>query len=391
MNTSEFRGELLANLTECILPYWMDKMTDPRGGFYGRRDGEDNLDAEAPKGAILNARILWTFATAYRTLGNPGYLVAARRARDYILTNFVDREYGGIYWSLNADGTPLDTKKQFYAIGFAIYGLSEFVRATGNDPEALQTAIDLYRTIEAHSRERQHEGYLEACTRDWQPIADMRLSDKDDNACKTMNTHLHIIEGYVNLYRVWPDAALKADIENLLAIFFDKIKDPASNHLGLFFDNEWNRQDRNLSYGHDIEASWLLLEAAQVIGSHEWIDRAMTETRLIAEAALEGRCTDGSMVYERFRDGHYDNDKHWWVQAENVVGQIYLWKFHNMPGQLDRAQQTWEFIKREIVDHENGEWHWMARRGSGDDKAGFWKCPYHNSRMCVEAAAQLTE
>lgn len=392
MTIDEFRGELTANLTDCILPYWINKMTDPRGGFYGRRDEADNLDPDAPKGAILNARILWTFAAAYRALGRKEYLDTATRARDYLLANFIDREHGGIYWSLNADGSALDTKKQFYAIGFAIYGLSEYVRATGGaDNEALQAAIDLYRTIEAHSRERIHEGYLEACTRDWQPIADMRLSDKDDNACKTMNTHLHIIEGYVNLYRVWPDAGLKADIENLLSIFFDKIKDPRTNHLGLFFDNEWKRQDRNVSYGHDIEASWLLLEAAQTIGSPQWIARATTETHLIAMAALEGRCVDGSMVYERFRDGHYDNDKHWWVQAENLIGQIYLWKFHGMAEQLGWAEKTWEFIKREIVDTDAGEWHWMARRGSGNDKAGFWKCPYHNSRMCMEAAARLTE
>lgn len=401
-----FINELEECLNDNILRYWIDKMTDPRGGFYGRRDGWDVLDPEAPKGAILNARILWSFAAAFRHTGNPEYREMALRAREYIRDHFIDREFGGVYWSLNADGTPLDDRKQFYAIAFTVYGLSELYRATG-DEESLQMAIDLYRSIEDHSRDRVKDGYLEAQTRDWQPIADMRLSDKDDNSSKTMNTHLHIMEGYTSLLRVWRDPELLEATTNLLRIFLDRILDKKTNHLGLFFDDDWNRQDAIFSYGHDIEASWLMLETAMVIGDDALYAETLAATEKIAIAALEGRLDDGSMIYEKHSDGTLDTDRHWWVQAEDVIGQLYLAAYHDKPEYLEKACQSWGYIKDNIVDHEGGEWYW-SRKGAGapdnlvaevstevgainrtDDKAGFWKCPYHNSRMCIESIETL--
>lgn len=391
---AQLRAEVLDELQTNILPYWMEHMTDPRGGFYGRRDGSDALDADAPKGAILNARILWTFSAAYRVLRRPEYLETATRAKREIIDRFYDPEYGGIYWSLNADGTPLDTKKQFYAIGFAIYGLSEYARATG-DAEALDYAVRLFRDIETHSRDRERRGYIEAMQRDWTPIADMRLSDKDDNASKTMNTHLHIIEPYTNLLRVWPSDELREATRELLLLFLDKfVGEGERGHLALFFDDDWHRRDGEISYGHDIEASWLMLETAQVLADPELLARTMDATRRIADAAIEGRCFDGSMVYERHASGRYDDDKHWWVQAENVLGQLYQYVFHGRAAWLPMALQSWQYIRDNIVDREHGEWLW-SRRGTepnrADDKAGFWKCPYHNARMCLEAAERLEE
>lgn len=392
VDIAQFRQELLDNLTSNILPYWINQMTDPRGGFYGRRDGLDRLDADAPKGAILNARLLWSFSSAYRLTRHPDYLAMATRAKEYILRHFYDHDFGGVYWSVSADGTPLDTKKQFYAIGFAIYGLSEYARATGSD-EALDYAIRLMRDIEAHSRDRQRGGYLEAATRSWGAIDDMRLSDKDENYAKTMNTHLHIIEPYTNLYRLWPDPTLREAIINLMHIFLDVMEDPHTHHLGLFYDEAWTRHDAIISYGHDIEASWLLMETAMVLGDDALTAKTLDHTRHIAQAALEGRCSDGSMVYERHGDGTYDNDKHWWVQAEAVIGQTYLYKYHGVAKALDGAYQTWRYIADNIVDRSGGEWHWSRRAdrsvNTADDKAGFWKCPYHNSRMCTELLSIL--
>jgi mannobiose 2-epimerase len=389
-----FSEELIENLRNNILKYWIEKMVDPRGGFYGRRDGNDNLDADAPKGAVLNARILWTFSAAYRVLGDKEYLDMATRAKREIIDKFYDSEFGGIYWSLDANGKPLDTKKQFYAIGFAIYGLSEYARATG-DAEALDYAQRLFHDIENHSHDKVRGGYYEAQTRDWKEIQDMRLSDKDANSSKTMNTHLHIIEPYTNLLRVWRDAELVEATKSLLGVFLDVIVASGKRgHMGLFFDNDWNRQDNEISYGHDIEASWLLLETAQVLGDEALLAKTLACTERIATAALEGRCIDGSLIYERHANGRYDNDKHWWVQAENVIGQAYLAVFHNQPEKLAAAYQSWTYIKNNIVDYEGGEWHWSRKNGEvnrADDKAGFWKCPYHNSRMCLEITERLSE
>lgn len=390
----EFQDELMREMHHNILPYWMNKMADPDGGFYGRRDGNDSLDPLAPKGAILNSRILWAFSAAYRLTRDERYLEFATRAKREIIDKFYDNEYGGIYWSLNADGTPLDTKKQFYAIGFAIYGLSEYARATA-DKEALEYAIRLFHDIETHSRDREKGGYIEATTRDWMPIADMRLSEKDANAAKTMNTHLHIIEPYTNLLRVWNDDELREATKSLLDIFLYRIMAPGQRgHMGLFFNTDWQRTDGIISYGHDIEASWLLLECAMVIGDESLTARTLEATRRMAHAALEGRCADGSMIYERHRTGAYDNDKHWWVQAENIIGQIYLARFHDETDMLKKAMQSWRYIADNIVDNTNGEWLWSIADGipnRADDKAGFWKCPYHNTRMCIEAYERLQE
>ena len=395
----KFAAELLDNLNHNILPYWIDTMTDPRGGYYGRRDGHDRLDADAPKGAILNARILWSFSAAYLAMRNPAYLQAADRAYNYIVDHFVDREYGGTFWSVNPDGSPADTKKQFYAIGFMIYGLSEYYRASGYR-EALRLALDLFDVIETHSLDTEKEGYIEATTRSWQPIADMRLSDRDANASKTMNTHLHIIEGYTNLLRTLRDLPeydkecrrVDEATRRLLRLFLDRITNPVTHHLTLFFDDDWRKVDDAESYGHDIEASWLLLETAEVIADEALYAETLERTRHIALAGLQGRCADGSMVYERLADGRYLNNKDWWVQAENVIGQLYLWRYHGLDEWLPRAYQSWRYIADNIVSPE-GEWFW-ARLADGsidraDDKAGFWKCPYHNSRMTLEASRLL--
>lgn len=379
------RSELENN----ILPFWMNKMEDnEEGGFYGQITGEDELKPEASKGAILNARILWTFSSAYRLLKKPEYLETATRAKRYLIDRFYDPQYGGIYWELDYKGNPLDTKKQIYAIGFAIYGLSEYARATG-DEEALAYAQQLFDAIEQHSFDSEQNGYVEALTRDWQPIGDMRLSDKDENEKKTMNTHLHILEPYTNLYRVWKDEQLERQLRNLIEVFITRILDPQTGHLNLFFEEDWTNKYRIYSYGHDIEASWLIHEAALVLGDPEVLKRIEPLIIRIAQAADEGLNRDGSMIYENFLDKQkIDRELHWWVQAENVVGHINLYQHFGNTEALDTAVRCWEFIKTKLIDHEQGEWHWsLLPDGSvnrRDDKAGFWKCPYHNGRMCME-------
>lgn len=383
------RQEMLEELENNILPFWMTRMVDKAaGGFIGRISGTGEPDSAAPKGAILNARILWTFSAAWRLFGKCEYLETADRAKREIIDRFYDREYGGVYWSLDASGNPLDTRKQIYALGFAIYGLAEYSRATG-DPEALEYAVRLFNDIESHSFDAGKNGYLEAFTREWGSIEDMRLSDKDINECKTMNTHLHIIEPYTALYRVWKDPRLEDRLRNLLDIFSGLILDPSTAHLRLFFNEDWKSSHNIVSYGHDIEASWLLWETAGVIGDDDIKDRLGPLCIRIAEAASEGYIDGGGMIYEYDGDtGAVDADRHWWVQAETVVGYFNIWQMTGDRKALERAAGCWDFIRRHIVDRDGGEWFWSLKADGtanvSDDKAGFWKCPYHNGRMCME-------
>lgn len=382
------KNEIQEVLTTNILPYWITRMIDCRGGFYGRINGHEEVIPEADKGAILNARILWTFSAAYRLFRKKDYLQVANRAKRVIINDFFDKQYGGIYWTLNCNATPVDTKKQFYALGFAIYGLSEYHRATG-DEEALEYAIRLFNDIEAHSFDEVKNGYFEATTREWEEIADMRLSEKDDNERKTMNTHLHILEPYTNLYRVWKDGRLERQLRNLILLFIRKIKHPDTHHLQLFFDDDWDSKHNIVSYGHDIEASWLIHEAALELNDKDLLAEVETVIKDIAKAASEGLTENGGMIYEKDMDkGHTDTDYHWWVQAETVVGYFNLYQHFGNEESLRKALRCWKFIKHHLIDHTHGEWLWSVHADGTpnrtDDKAGFWKCPYHNGRMCME-------
>lgn len=412
------KREMQDVLENNILRFWLDQMMDyEHGGFYGRMAHDGELHPEAEKGAILNARILWAFSAAFRVLKHPEYLEAATRAKDYIIEHFIDQEYGGVYWSVDCEGNPLDTKKQFYAIGFMIYGLTEYARATG-DREALDYALDLYDCIEEHAFDREHNGYIEACTREWGRIEDMRLSDLDANYPKSQNTHLHIIEPYTNLLRCLKEAQaqescdyvsgigsvlpvgisvppqtiseVEGALRNLVDIFTDKILNKDTNHLDLFFGMDWTRGAGHLeSYGHDIECSWLLHEAALVLGDQQVLNKVEPIVQAVAQASAKGLRPDGSLIHEANLDtGYVDDDLHWWVQAENVVGWYNIWQHFGDEEALNRAEKCWHYIKKQLIDYEHGEWYW-SRHANGllntkDDKAGFWKCPYHNSRMCLE-------
>lgn len=404
------KQEVLETVTENILPFWLKMQDKENGGFYGQMKGDGTLVKEANKGGILNARILWSFSAAYRVLGNPEYLEAATRAKDYILAQFIDPEYGGIYWELDCKGNPVDTKKQFYAIGFAIYGLSEYVRATG-DEESLNVCMALYDAIEEHSLDKEYNGYIEACTREWGEIADMRLSELDANYPKSQNTHLHIIEPYTNLYRCFKELAeqdvvkisdekkaflrewqkkVEKSLRNLISIFCDKILNPETYHLDLFFENDWTRGAGWLeSYGHDIECSWLMHEAALMLGDKEVLAKVEPIVQKVAKASEKGLNSDGSMTHEANLDtGYVDADRHWWVQAETVVGFYNIYQYFHDESALQKALHCWQYIKDNLIDHELGEWYWsrdpQRNINRKDDHAGFWKCPYHNSRMCLE-------
>ena len=397
----KLKAEVEDVLQSNILSFWLQHMVDcEHGGFYGQMRGDGTLVPQANKGGILNGRILWSFSAAYRVLGRQEYLEAATRAKNYILQHFMDYQYGGTYWELDYLGRPANTKKQFYALGFMIYGMSEYARATGNQ-EALDCAVRLFQTIEEQAWEAQYDGYIEAKTRDWKPIADMRLSEKDANYPKSQNTHLHILESYTNLYRTLKECpslqvafpvrqALEKALRRLIDIFCLRILNPETHHLDLFFENDWKRGAGWLeSYGHDIECSWLLHEAALVLDDCDVVSRVEPIVQMVAKASEKGLNPDGSMTHEANVDsGQVDADRHWWVQAETVVGFLNVYQHFADESALQKALHCWQYIQENLIDHEGGEW-WWSRNQEGsinraDDKAGFWKCPYHNSRMCLE-------
>ena len=389
-------------LQKNILPFWLKMQDMENGGYYGQMKGDGTIVKDANKGGILNARILWSFSAAYRVLGNPEYLQAATRAKDYFVEHFIDPIYGGTYWELDYKGNPIDTKKQFYAIGFAIYGLSEYTRATG-DREALNLALSLFNVIEEHSLDQVYNGYIEACTREWGTIADMRLSELDANYPKSQNTHLHIIEPYTNLYQCMkelPEAPdemrhVECALRNLIDIFCDHILNPQTSHLDLFFENDWTRGAGHLeSYGHDIECSWLMHEAALVLADEEVLRKVEPIVRRVAKASEKGLNADGSMTHEANLDtGYVDADRHWWVQAEAVVGFYNIYQYFHDEDAMEKTLACWQYIKENLIDEELGEWFWSCDPEGNinrhDDHAGFWKCPYHNSRMCLELLQRI--
>ncbi|HXO74055.1 MAG TPA: AGE family epimerase/isomerase [Puia sp.] len=428
MNTAGYRAEAGRELN-AILLYWMENTPDlVHGGFIGRIDGRDQPHPEAPKGLVLNSRILWAFSAAWRSTGESVYRRVADRAHHYLLHNFLDKDHGGAFWSLDAAGQPLDTRKQIYGQAFALYGLSEYYRASGNKT-ALDEAISLFRLIEQHSFDSGFNqdagsprgGYFEAFARDWSLLNDVRLSSKDANDPKTMNTHLHILEAYTNLYQAWPDPLLENRIIGLLDVF-DRyiigagasdldpgVPDPGTAasdlnvatslphdtaHLGLFFDTNWKSRSHLISYGHDIEASWLLREAAMAINNNEWITKTSRLALRIAAAAAEGLDTDGGLWYEQ-EDGHLIRQKHWWPQAEAMVGFLQAWQLSGDAIWWQRSLDSWNFIKEHIRSPDDKEWYWGVEADNspmtGQDKAGFWKCPYHNGRACLEIMRRLQD
>lgn len=387
---AHWKEELTEELTGNILPFWLG-MIGPDGRFPGRIDGRGTAHPEAGVGAVMTARMLWAFSAAARTLGRDEYLAAARSVYRFLAEHLLDPQYGGVLWEVAPDGTPRGEKKQSYALGFAIYALSEYARATG-DATALRQAAELFDALETHVWDATRGGYAEALTRAWEPLADTRLSDKDALAVLSMNTHLHLLEPCTNLLRVWPEKRVAEAVGRLIRIHTQRLFDPATGHLGLFFDGAWRQAGRTVSYGHDIEASWLVDEAAAVAGLPAAAVGPVVEA--LARAAAEGLQADGSLIAEYDpATGTADRDRVWWVQAEAAVGFFNLYERTGERRWLERSYGAWSYIRERLIDRERGEWFWSVRDDGSvnrdDDKAGFWKCPYHNGRMCLELIVRI--
>jgi mannobiose 2-epimerase len=389
----EVTDELLS-----ILSFWQkNDIDDINGGFIGSIELNMTKHPESEKGCVLNARILWTFSAAYRVLKKPELLTLATRAYVYNTKHFFDSEFGGCYWMLNADGSPKNTRKQIYAIAFMMYALVDYYKITKNK-NALEKAVGLFEVIEKYSFDKERNGYYEAYSKDWKLLEDMRLSEIDKNDPKTMNTHLHILEAYANLYRVYKDEKLKNALKNLIVnVFVGKIINNEKGYFDLFFAEDWKHESEKNSYGHDIEGSWLLWEAAEILEDEEVKNQLKPICLKMADQVLQfGLDKDGGLMNEGTNGVVENSDKHWWVQAESVVGFMNAYQLSKDEKYLNASLSTWEFIKNFIIDKENGEWYHSVSKDehkvyTQELKAGPWKCPYHNSRMCLEIIQRFPE
>jgi mannobiose 2-epimerase len=394
----ELRAAIARELAENLLPFWRDRSVDAEhGGFIGEMSNGGIVDKDAPKGLILNARILWSFAAAYRGLGDERDLALAQRAFRFLIDRFSDREHGGFLWRLDAFGRPLDVSKKIYGQAFSIYALSEYHLATGA-PEALAAARATFDLVERHAHDADRGGYVETLARDWSAATEQRLSDKDLDAPKSMNNHLHILEAYTNLYRVWPEATVAERLGELIDLFDRHIvgRTKAGSHLRHFFDEQWHPVSQEYTFGHDIEAAWLLVEAAEVLRDKDRSRRMSAVAEAIARSVLEQALDkDGGLVYEGRGGTIVDANREWWCQAEAVVG---FWQAYEATGRevfAEAAHEVWSFVEQRVVDRQGGEWFWrIFPDGSVDDsepKVSEWKSPYHNMRMCLEMLRRLDQ
>lgn len=383
--------EIKSHLLEVINPFWKMLTDRSYGGFYGYVDEDLIVDAKAPKGVILNSRILWFFSNAYLTLKQKENLSYAKHAFEFLKNHCIDETYGGVYWMLDYTGQPIEDMKHTYNQAFAIYALSSYYDAS-KDPSALKLAQKLYDIIETICVDEY--GYLEAFDRTWVPISNEKLSDNKHlcaegiYADKTMNTLLHVLEAYTELYRVSQDAKVGEKLKEILIKFEKEVFNKEKDQLEVFFDLQMHTIADMHSYGHDIEAAWLLDRAAQVLGDSELIERTKAYTTLLDYKVKKEAFVNGSLNNERFRT-LIDTTKVWWVQAETVVGFINAYEQSRDEAFLEAAKEEWEFIKKYVIDDRpNSEWHREVDENGQtihpDPIVEPWKCPYHNGRMCFE-------
>ncbi|MBE7680112.1 AGE family epimerase/isomerase [Paenibacillus sp. P13VS] len=379
-----------------ILTFWRDKILDPESGrFHGRLNEESIPEEGAPLGLVLSARLLWTFARAYRHDGKTENLVIAEKALQILENDFRDVEYGGYYWTVDSNGKPLNQRKQVYGQAFVLYAISEYALAVGKSQIWSPRIASLIDVVE-RSFDPIHNGYYEAFTRDWKLEEDLRLSEHDMNESKSMNTHLHIMEAYTNAYRVWPSSIVRIRLKNLIQLTINRILSVSDGHFKLFFDERWSSKSDRISYGHDIEGSWLLCEAAEVLGDEELLAHSQAVALRMADAVLhEGVDQDGALWNESGPAGLIDRDKDWWPQAEAVIGFFNAWQLTGNDAYFNAAERAWSFIYTYLRDEKFGEWHWKVNEQGvpypGLPKVNEWKCPYHNSRACFEIFTRVTD
>lgn len=389
----DYSNRIERDLRSNVLPFWLEHAVAPQPPYLvGSLTNDLVVDPSAERGMLLATRVLWAFSAAFLRYGEPPYAKLADVAFEELQTRFWDAAHGGYRWAIHADGSTSRDRKQIYGQAFAIYALAEYAAGTGR-PEPLSRAIQLFELVEQHARDHGQRGYFEAFDAGWAPLEDLRLSEIDQNDPKSQNTHLHVMEAYAALLRRWPDPRLRAALADLIDVMITKILRP-DGHLGLFFGAGWELRSDRVSYGHDIEAAWLLNDAAAVVGDAELAGRVRAASLRLAELTLaEGVDADGGVYNEGGPGGLTNTNKEWWPQAEAVVGFLDAYQQSGDEKFLAAALRTWDFIERRLIDRDHGEWfRGVSRDGrllERELKVSFWKCPYHNARAALEATRRL--
>ena len=384
------QDEIKEHLINDLIPFW-DRLKDgENGGYFGYLGYDLKLDKKAVKGCILNSRILWFFSNAYTELCDEKLLADARQAYDFLMYYCLDIEKGGVYWSVDYKGVPVDTTKHTYNQAFAIYGLSSYYRASG-DEEALSTALKLYNLIEEKCRDKY--GYMEAFDRDFNLIDNNKLSENGVMAEKTMNTKLHVFEAYTELYLISGKTDVADSLRRILDTILDKVYNEKEGRQEVFFDKKWNSLIDLYSYGHDIETAWLLDRGLDVLNDDVYKKKFSAVIDSLTENIYNRAYTGHSIVNEA-ENGKVDTKRVWWVQAEAIVGFINGYKRHpNEKKYLEAAADIWNYINEYVIDKRQGsEWYFeVDENGKPIEKpiVEAWKCPYHNGRMCLEVMRRL--
>lgn len=379
-------NEIKEHLISDIIPFWENLKDETYGGFYGYMDYDLKVDQKAVKGCILNSRITWFFANAYTLLGEAELLTYARHGYEFLKNYCMDKEKGGVFWSVTYDGKPEDTTKHTYNQAFSIYALSSYYEASG-DEEALALAKQLMEIIE--ERCTNENGYMEAFDREFKPVENDKLSENGVIAEKTMNTLLHVFEAYTELYRVSKDARAKERLEWMMDLMAERIYNPALHRQEVFFDNDYHSLIDLHSYGHDIETAWLIDRGVEVLEEESYEKKMTPITRNLTERIYEV-AFDGHSLANECENGVVNQHRIWWVQAETVVGFLNGYqKDRSRREYLEAAKSQWQFIKEHVIDKRKGsEWFWEVNPDGTPipDRPIVepWKCPYHNGRMCFE-------
>lgn len=379
---NEVSNELHGN----ILPYWIKHIIDSKNsGFFGMINNDDSVSAYADKGLVMHARFLWCYSAAYRISGNPAYKGIAEHALGFLKNSLADKKYGGYFWSADYKGNVIDDQKMVYGQAFAIYGLTEYYRAF-NCTKAYNLALEVFELLEGFARDRKFGGYVESLNRTWLITSDKQLDDTSVPCCKSMNTNLHVLEAYANLYRVGGNSEVKLSLHDQINLLFNEIVDSKTHQQNLYFDMEWNPLTDHVSYGHDIEASWLLWEAISILDDRELKELYRNRIVLMTDRVIAEGLDENYGLNNEKSNCKIDRDKHWWPQAEMMVGLLNVWEITGDNKYLKIIDKVWQFTKKEIIS-TTGEWYW-GKKVDGSlftaIKGGMWKTPYHNGRLCME-------